>query len=591
MHLGLSMTGAELAAFDPFDPTTYTAADLPNARSANAKVAALAEVTAHLLHGLKASATRGSVDDYTGLSYKTSSESYYLVAQLLIGNTDYPNGLAHIDDSEAGNEDEAIAQLLVDPAIAMVDGAGLSNEAKAAVNLLIKLAFDVVANATTEAKTDPSTISLQVALAASAHIVANQVDPLVKQLASGSVAPSDARVDELMDMEIAALLSNADIASALPPTVVRVAVVVSGTVNTFDGEAYAESLAKLLKVRRADVSLVVAAASIRVTADIHANREADAVALVATLRAPTFAAALSGLGVSVESVEEPVVCQVEHNGNDGCLQPAPPPPTTTPPPPFAPPPPPFEDEREDNLNTEGVTIGLGVGVPAACLLICLMLTCYLHRVSGGSIPTYLRVKLSHSNPNMVFLYLPEETRRKMASAIISRRSTMPTISEELGFEKPRTAGLDHTSTGFGDDLSVPKQIDRPSTVIIRTPPAVAPASVRSMPAPYEAQMAFAANADASAAAMAAMAAAEAAVQAPAQSKAVPVQENEDEEQTPNIGGDLASTIDDKRRRGRLSDGSSACESSSQQEAPAASASAMAPATPSDMQTPGDEEEE
>merc|ERR1719272_1534380 len=477
--------------------------------------------------------------------------------------------------------------------------------------------------------------SLQVALAASAHIVANRGDPLVKQLASGSVAPSDARVDELMDMEIAALLSNADIASALPPTVVRVAVVVSGTVNTFDGEAYAESLAKLLKVRRADVSLVVAAASIRVTADIHANREADAVALVATLRAPTFAAALSGLGVSVESVEEPVVCQVEHNGNDGCLQPAPPPPTTTPPPPFAPPPPPFEDEREDNLNTEGVSIGLGVGAPAACLLICLMLTCYLHRVSGGSIPTYLRVKLSHSNPNMVFLYLPEETRRKMASAIISRRSTMPTISEELGFEKPRRAG--HTSTGFGGELSVPTQTDRPPAVIIRTPPAVAPASARPTPAPYEAQMAFVANANASAAAMAAMAAAEAAVQAPAQTKAGPVQdgedesydgmhsdghrrrkkrapppgssnnsgdvtpneiaatggvqENEDEEQAPKIVEDLASTIDDKRRRGRSSDGSSACESSSQQEAPSASASAMAPASPSDMQTPGDEEEE
>merc|ERR1740130_141566 len=174
------------------------------------------------------------------------------------------------------------------------------------------------------------------------------------ELALGSVAPSDARVDELMDMEIAALLSNADIASVLPPTVVRVAVVVSGTVNTFDSEAYAESLAELLKVERARVSLVVAAASIRVTADIHANSEADTVALVATLRGPTFAAALSGLGVPVESVEEPVVCQVERNGNDSCLQPSPPPPTTVPAPslPFAPPPPPFDDEREDNVNTE-----------------------------------------------------------------------------------------------------------------------------------------------------------------------------------------------------------------------------------------------
>ena len=222
----------------------------------------------------------------------------------------------------------------------------------------------------------------------------------------------------------------------------------------------------------------------------------------------------------------------------------------------------------------------------------------------------------------------------MASAIISRRSTMPTISEELGFEKPRSAGRDHTSIGLGDELSVPKQTDRPAVAVVRTPLAVAPASARPMPAPYEAQMAF----TTSAAAMAAMAAAEAAVQAPAQTKAGPVQdgedesydgtmhsdghrrrkkrapppgsshnsgdvtpneivatggvqENEDEEQAPNIVEDLASTIDDKRRRGRSSDGSSACESSSQQEVPAASASVMAPATPSDMQTPGDEEEE
>jgi hypothetical protein len=637
MYLGLSMNGAELAAFDPFDPTTYTAADLPNARSANAKVAALAEVTAHLLHGLKASATRRrrvSVDDYTTVSYKTSNESYYLVAQLLIGNKDYPNGLAHIDDSEAGNEDEAIAQLLVDPAIAMVDGAGLSDEAKAAVNLLIKLAFDVVANATTEAKADSTISSLQVALAASAHIVANRVAPLVKDLASGSAAPSDARVEELIDMKISALLGATDIASVLPPTAVRFSAVVSGTVDTFDSEAYADSLVELLKVRRAHVSLVVAAASVRVTAAIHANSEADAAALVLTLSALTPAAASSSLGVRVEFVEEPVVCQAESSENDGCLQPSPPPPTTTPPPslPFAPPPLPIKDEREDYVNTEGVTVGLGVGVPAACLLICLMLTCYLHRVSGGSIPTYLRVKLSHSNPNMAFLYLPEETRRKMASAIISRRSTMPTISEELGFEKLRSAGLDHTSTGLGDDLSVPKQTDRPPVAVVRTPPAVGPASARPMPAPYEAQMAF----TTSAAAMAAMAAAEAAVQAPAQSKAGPmqddedesyddtmhsdghrrrkkrspppgssnsgdvtpneilatggVQENEDEEQARNIGEDLASTVD-KRRRARLGDGSSACESSSQQEAPAASTSAMAPATPSEMQTPGAEEEE
>ena len=340
MHLGLSMTGAELTSFDPFDPTTYTAADLPNARSACAKVAALAEVTAHLLHGLKASATRRrrvSVDDYRTVSYMTSSESYNLIAQLLIGNKDYPNGLAHIDDSEAGKEDEAIAQLLVERAIAKVDGASLSDEVKAAVNLLIKLAFDVVADATAEAKT---VSSLQAAVANSSDAVANRVAPLVKDLASGSIAPSDARVEELMDMGISALLGAADVASTLRPTVVRFAVVVSGTIDTFDSEAYAQSLAELLTVRRARVSLTVAAASIRVTAAIHAYGEADAAPLVATLSALTPKNASSSLGVQVRVVEQPVVCQAVSSETGGCLQPSPsfPPPPSPSPLPLSPPP-------------------------------------------------------------------------------------------------------------------------------------------------------------------------------------------------------------------------------------------------------------
>ena len=118
---------------------------------------------------------------------------------------------------------------------------------------------------------------------------------------------------------------------ALPPTVVRFAVVVSGTVDTFDSEAYAESLAELLKVRRARVSLTVAAASIRVTAAIHANGEANAAALVGTLSALTPANASSSLGVRVEEVEEPVVCQFGINETGGCLQPPPPPPSSPPP--------------------------------------------------------------------------------------------------------------------------------------------------------------------------------------------------------------------------------------------------------------------
>ena len=58
-----------------------------------------------------------------------------------------------------------------------------------------------------------------------------------------------------------------------------------------------------------------------------------------------------------------------------------------------------------------------------------------------------------------------------------------------------------------------------------------------------------------------------------------VQEKDEEEQAPDSEG-LASTIDTRCR-------GSACESSSQHEVP----TAMAPATPSNLQTPGDEEEE
>merc|ERR1740130_2072496 len=159
-------------------------------------------------------------------------------------------------------------------------------------------------------------------------------------------------------MDLAAPLSATDIPSVLPPTVVTFALVVSGTVDTFDREAYAKSLGELLKVTRAHISLEVAAASVRVTAAIHANSEVNAAALVGTLRALTPAAASSSLGVQVLSVEQTVVCQPESSGSDGCLQSSPTPPTTIPvlSLPLAPPPPPIEDEREDKVNTEGITI-------------------------------------------------------------------------------------------------------------------------------------------------------------------------------------------------------------------------------------------
>ena len=211
-HLGLSMTNTELAAFDPFDYTSgHAAVDTHAARVASAKVGALAEMVAHLLHGLKALATgrRLSVVGYTVVSYSTTNQSYSLIAQLLVGTANYPNGLAHLDASNAGDEDEAIQQVLVDPAIAAVNGASLSDEVKAAINLLIKKGYDVVDGATT------STPSLAAGIANSSDVVVNRITPLIKDLSSGSVAPSDARVDELMDSSVQSLLAAASVASQL----------------------------------------------------------------------------------------------------------------------------------------------------------------------------------------------------------------------------------------------------------------------------------------------------------------------------------------------------------------------------------------
>ena len=86
-----------------------------------------------------------------------------------------------------------------------------------------------------------------------------------------------------------------------------------------------------------------------------------------------------------------------------------------------PPPPAAAPEEESNVETDDFAVGLGVGIPGAVLLLCCFLTCWLHRASGGSIPTFLRVTFAHSNPNIVFMYLPEETKRKMQAAIVTRR--------------------------------------------------------------------------------------------------------------------------------------------------------------------------
>ena len=135
------------------------------------------------------------------------------------------------------------------------------------------------------------------------------------------------------------------------------ALVVSGTVETFDSHAFAESLAGMLNVTRASVSLVVAAASVRVTATINADNAADASALVDTLSALTPAVASSILGVTVESVEKPVVCNSESGGSDGCEDKTEP---TT---------------QDDAGELEMVTL-VGIGVAAAlAILLCICIYC------------------------------------------------------------------------------------------------------------------------------------------------------------------------------------------------------------------------
>merc|ERR1719298_79622 len=91
------------------------------------------------------------------------------------------------------------------------------------------------------------------------------------------------------------------------------------------------------------------------------------------------------------------------------------------------------------------------------LLLCCFLTCWLHRASGGSIPTYLRVTFAHSNPNIVFMYLPEETKRKMQAAIVTRRANMPTITEELGFKKKKSQLLDTDMEAAFEETTVAQQ--------------------------------------------------------------------------------------------------------------------------------------
>jgi len=167
------------------------------------------------------------------------------------------------------------------------------------------------------------------------------------------------------------------------------------------------------------------------------------------------------------------------------------------------------------------------------LLLCFLAACYLHRTSGGSINTYLRVTFSHSNPNIVVGYLPDETRRKMQQAIANRRTNMPPIGEELGlFKKRRKSVLDEIEAEGYHQPSMPDppaaQLAPAAQPVALPMATVVPAAEEHeapMPTPGEAQPAYidaGASASAMASAMAAMSAAELSV--PPQGKAGPIEE-------------------------------------------------------------------
>ena len=122
--------------------------------------------------------------------------------------------------------------------------------------------------------------------------------------------------------------------------------ILSGTVETFDADAFASQLAKELEVTADEVSLAVSAASVRVVATVRPAAAADdddatAAAAVESVRAAAERLALRPadeistiLNVTVEEIEQPEVQTV--------LLPAPPiaPPPSPPPSPATPPPPP-----------------------------------------------------------------------------------------------------------------------------------------------------------------------------------------------------------------------------------------------------------
>ena len=99
---------------------------------------------------------------------------------------------------------------------------------------------------------------------------------------------------------------------------VRLAFVLSGSVDTFDRAAFTKSLAALLGVEPSAISLEVSAASVRVRATVNAESAEEAADLAATVDALDTETASARLGVTVESLEDAVACDSSRGGSKGC---------------------------------------------------------------------------------------------------------------------------------------------------------------------------------------------------------------------------------------------------------------------------------
>ena len=100
--------------------------------------------------------------------------------------------------------------------------------------------------------------------------------------------------------------------------VVRLAFVLSGSVDTFDRAAFTKSLAALLGVEPSAIALEVSAASVRVRATVNAESAEEAADLAATVNALKPDTASAELGVTVESLEDAVACDSSREGSKGC---------------------------------------------------------------------------------------------------------------------------------------------------------------------------------------------------------------------------------------------------------------------------------